>query len=319
MYVQSECPCCLNRSFKSFLALTSPFIAEFVLEEPPSPTALLECKACHFRFFKHRFTDEEATRLYQGYRGPDYFRVRNRFEPWYTKHINDSIGSNPVEIAVRKRLASGFIRSYIRNWKAGAVLDYGGDRGQFIPDDIASDKYVFDISGAVPEAGVTALSSVTDLRKNRYDLIMLCHVLEHLSEPASILEELRSLSTNSSAFYFVEVPYERFSMPFSSENAALRWYLTAIGTMPAPILTAIDFYSTAVRTKLALVPPLGFPKLSEHINFFDVSSLTALLQRCGFEVVACRVMNQAKTTVGIQGTLLCVARSIGPDRVRNCV
>ena len=52
------------------------------------------------------------------------------------------------------------------------------------------------------------------------------------------------------------------------------------------VLRGVDLYSTAVRVKFGVIPPLGFPKLHEHQNFFSPDGLRRLLERAGLDVLA---------------------------------
>lgn len=309
MYTESRCPCCNAEPFKAHLGLVAPFIASYVLKQAPRATTLLECAACGFRFFEERFTDAEVTALYSGYRGDAYFTARHKVEPWYTRSLNDSIGSNEEEIKTRKAIASKFIRDNLPSPPFDTILDYGGDRGQFIPDDVARHKFVYDISGVPAEPGVESIASEQDLQARSFDMVMLCHVLEHLSDPSEVLTQLRSYAKPQGSYFFVEVPYERYNLRFAGKTALYSAYLNALSRLPKPLVTALDFYSTLFRVRFATIPPLGFAKLSEHINFYNPESLRALLERNDYRVLGTRIATEARTTVGFQGTVLCLAQA----------
>jgi hypothetical protein len=49
----------------------------------------------------------------------------------------------------------------------------------------------------------------------------------------------------------------------------------------------MDFWSTAVRVKFGFIPPLGFAKQHEHLNYFDVGSMAKLASTAGLEVLDC--------------------------------
>ncbi len=49
----------------------------------------------------------------------------------------------------------------------------------------------------------------------------------------------------------------------------------------------MDFFSTVVRLKTNLIPPLGIMKCHEHLNYFNEKSLAALLCAAGFDVIEC--------------------------------
>jgi hypothetical protein len=61
-----------------------------------------------------------------------------------------------------------------------------------------------------------------------------------------------------------------------------------------PALVAVDFYCVAARIRLNHIPPFGLVKRHEHLNFFNNKSMTALLERIGFEVVDSKIECVAK-------------------------
>jgi Methyltransferase domain len=180
-------------------------------------------------------------------------------------------------------------------------LDYGGDRGQFIPEGIGTEHYVYELSNAEPAKDVVRLSSVEG---RQFDFVMLAHVLEHCSEPKQILQLLRPLGHEKTLFYF-EVPYERPSLDWAGKGSWQERYLEAL-LQAQPLLQLVDLYSTAVRVKLDLIPPLGLQKCSEHLNFFNDRSLQRLLDSAGFGVAPV-------TSVGRVSRILYGLARISPD------
>lgn len=284
-YLALSCPCCDSKQHDAYPALVSPFVSDYALGSSPTPTRLLECDGCGFRFFEDRLTDAESAQLYTGYRGERYYRERHRHEPWYTRKVNDAIGSSEQIIATRKALVDRFLRAHADVAKLDDVLDFGGDRGQLIPEGIGRRRFVYEISGIEPVAGVTRIGTEAELQDHRFDLVLLSHVLEHCSEPRSVLDAVRPLLRSSDSALYVELPFERTRLSWLGRSSAYRAYLGALGRV-RPLLTAVDLYSTVFRTRFDFVPPLGFVKMHEHINFFDEASLGKLLARAGFEVQA---------------------------------
>jgi hypothetical protein len=279
----SRCPCCQSGSTAAWPALVAPFIAEFVLRAPVSTCQLLECRSCGFRFFDRRFTDAEAERLYGHYRGPEYFEVRHRHEPWYTARFNEDLSDQSQVLVKRRQRTSDFLERYLDRSAIETVLDYGGESGQAIPDGWGRDRVVYDLSDAAPVATVRKVSMAAELPQRGFDLAMVLHVLEHAAEPATMLGCVRPLLRERGAL-LVEVPYERFSLRALGRGPASQRYVNWLAAHPLALRVA-DFYSTAARVKLGLVPPLAVPKLHEHINFFDEGSLAALARASGFEML----------------------------------
>jgi SAM-dependent methyltransferase len=306
MYRAESCPCCASTEHVAYAALVSPFVSAYVLGETPPPTRLLECGACGFRFFEDRLTDDEAARLYADYRGDRYYAERHRREPWYTRRVNDAIGGDPEGVAARRELIERVLRDHGDVAALERVLDFGGDRGQVIPDAVGREKFVYEISGTHPVAGVARIGSADELRGRRFDLVLLCHVLEHCSEPGEVLEQIRPLLAGPDARLYVEVPYERADLRWVGRGGAYGAWLSALRRVP-PLLTAVDFYSTLFRIKAGVLPPLGFVKLHEHVNFFDAASLRALLERCGFEAIVSEKVDMALPS-GLSSVLVALAR-----------
>lgn len=280
MYFINSCPCCASTSLLKWPAIVAPFVARYACGMEPQACSLCECSRCSFRFFDSRLTDSEIGTLYAGYRGPAYFEARHRHEFWYSASVNAGIGNDLEEIESRKRNLAKLLST--RSDSITSVLDFGGDRGQFIPDHLGTERYVFEISDATPVPGVKRLESVEG---KQFDLVMLAHVLEHCSEPLKFIEDLKRLA-NEHTVYFFEVPFERPSLRLAPRGALQRAYRDAL-LHAGPVLTAIDLYSTVCRVKFDCLIPLCLHKCSEHLNFFNERSLRALLERGGFELLEC--------------------------------
>lgn len=277
-YPASACPSCESTSWTAYPAVVAPFVAEYALgaHGPAPATRLIECRDCGLRFFEDRYTDSEIAKLYDDYRGERYFEARHRHEPWYTRGANSDIGDDPERRSVIER----FVKRKVAH--VGDLLDYGGDRGQYIPQGLADRSFVYEISGVEPVAGITAIATEKELEGRTFDLVLLCHVLEHASSPRALLERLARLLRDQEGLLYVEVPFERPKLDLLGRRAGYAGWLNALRRM-GPALKAVDFVSTAFRLKLGFVPPLGLVKLHEHINFFDERSLRAMLEAAGLE------------------------------------
>lgn len=305
MYIAKSCPCCGSESHKTFRSIAAPFIVNYVLGGRDIKVNLLDCDVCHFRWFDQRFEPTDMARLYEGYRGAEYAKIRHNYEPWYSKDVNDAIGGSE-EIRDRAETMTGFLRGGADVSDVDAVLDYGGDRGQFIPPGLGRRHYVYEVSGVDAVQGVGVVGSEKELIPGGYDLVMLCHVLEHLPDPSGQLELIRPLLSRDKGLLYVEVPHERYDMRFVGSGGVYGGYLAALKKVPFA-LRAADFYSTGFRVKLGKVPPLGFLKMHEHINFFSIDSLTAALERSGYEVLKIAIL-KANGPSGLNQVLHALAR-----------
>src|SRR3954453_15753469 len=239
MYRIRSCPSCESTKLTSKWALIAPFLASYVLHQPPFTCKLLECSDCSLRFFDVRLSPQEVDRLYSGYRGADYFRERDHHEFWYSRALNDGIGSDPEEVAKRVSSLERFLQGQIETERIDPVLDYGGDRGQFIPPSLGRTRFVFELSDATPVAGVHRINSERDLEERKYDFVMLLGVLEHCSDPSSILAKLRHLMLPG-GLLCVGVPHERYGLRFISDSDIYGRYLKALARFPV-VLKLLDF------------------------------------------------------------------------------
>ena len=123
--------------------------------------------------------------------------------------------------------------------------------------------------------------------EQRFDVVVLADILEHLSEPARVLAECRRLMVDDGCL-IVTVPNGHG--PFEIESALAR--IPALGR----VMIKLTEYFVAVLNKFGPLKglwskalshlPLDLPynDESKHVNFFTRRSLTALLQRTGFRI-----------------------------------
>lgn len=246
----------------------SGFLAERIWGEEPWEIRLCHCTQCGFTFFDHRLEMDEVKRLYDGYRGSDYQKMRQRHEPGYTEEFNASIGSS-TEVKVRKELLKVILSSECDLGDIRSVLDYGGDRGQFIIDELSGAKrYVYEISGVATEHGIESISTIEDCQIRKYDLIMCCHVLEHVSDP---LKEMMTMveMVDDDALFYLELPYDG---PFPDIHCPLKVRIfNLLSTFP-PLIDMI------IENRI-------FFKMHEHINFFNAASIRKLMELADMDVI----------------------------------
>jgi len=305
-----KCPVCETQVSRGWPALVAPFIADFVLHVPVQRCRLLECDRCRLRFFAERFTSDELASLYTGYRGDKYFRSRHRHEPWYTEEYNRWIGNDIDRTRGRREALKAFLHESGASGPLREILDYGGDGGQLIPQEMAERAYVFDISGVSPVAGVHGIANEESLQPGGYDLTLISHVLEHAPEPIELLEKTRRLAREGGLLY-VEVPMERPWMGFVGRGFMMAAYLDLFRRSPI-LLRCVDFYSSGFRVKAGFVPPFGFSKLHEHINFFSAESLKLAVERSGYEVLRVALTSTLGPTEATD-SIACLARAKKSD------
>ncbi len=284
----TRCIVCGSLELAGTPAVVALFIRHYALmadrndTHAPTQAVLLTCASCDMTFYDLRFDDGEIRTLYKDYRGERYYKTRHRFEPFYTRKLN-GMGHAPIAIDTRKREVEVFISDALGEGAIRSVLDFGGDAGQFIPEFQGAERYVLEVSDVKPVPGVTSVDELADL-KRPVDLIMVAHVLEHLSDPVALLQELTSASSEGGHLY-VEVPMDRPKMPPPWAARLQASWVDAVARSPRRTAIA-DAISTPVRV-LARKHwiPFTFPRLHEHINFFSSVALERAAERSGWEVV----------------------------------
>jgi len=220
MWVATSCIGCGSRELDTLPGQYNPFVVhrfcgyDDLATPVPLYTASYSCRQCGLVFSGLRPDDREMAALYTDYRGPAYNRIRTRLEPGY-EHIAAKVGSDPVEVANRNRMLLAFLREHLPlpvKW----VLDYGGDRGQFIPEGVGTNKVVYEVSGAAPDPGVISHNNLEAVGRG-YDLVLCQHVLEHVPKPKTVLADLRRVVAHAGCVVLV-VPLARWNGFYSATS-----------------------------------------------------------------------------------------------------
>ncbi len=190
----------------------APFLTERMFEGEEKETKLIHCLNCGLYYSDYRPTDQETGRLYDCYRDDRYVQQRKKYEPEY---LNEEF-SEENYCQERKESVIRFVGPYIDLKEIKTILDYGGDKGQYIPDEFSySDKYVYDISGNQTVQGVTLLKNLDTAQRIKWDFILCMHLLEHLSEPLAAIENLVGLLDRNSYLY-IELPMQDYMHQYSN-------------------------------------------------------------------------------------------------------
>lgn len=256
---------------------------------------LCHCKDCTFSFYDRRLTQEEASRLYEGYRSENYQRLREAFDCWYTKKVNDALNHDTMALKEQQRVIDSMAGTYIKK-ELACALDFGGNRGESFTKRIGTKKrYVYDISGVETVPGVERISDVNELARYSFDFIMCNMTLEHVSDPKALVKQLYGIGSEDT-YYYVEVPSEN---PFERDKFSIRKNLA---------LLLNPYYS---KRKLVQhyfrLRKLPYMPMSEHINFYTPKALETLLSLCGFEVLAVQE-HEEKGVLGKSKVLSAVCR-----------
>ena len=188
-----------------------PFITERMFRGEHHNTGLSYCPKCGMTYSTYRPKDKEASLYYWNYRDSEYQIRRQFYEPAYTAEFNAALADPPDGGVSRRKSISDFLVDIIDFNSIKTILDYGGDRGQFIPDVFPNaGKFVYDISGAKTEKGITGISNPEELRNynTSWDLILCNQCMEHLSDVKEYFERLVECMSDNTYLY-IEVPNER--------------------------------------------------------------------------------------------------------------
>lgn len=259
-------PCLICSKFSKQVNISAAIISPWIREMTKMSNRISMyklCKNCKIGYFSRRYTQEEMTRIYKEYRSDKYFSIRKKWEKWYNYDFFRNESS--VDFAPeRKLMIQDFVESKLVN-QIKIVVDVGGDKGQYIPE-FSSDtqRYVIDLSNRNLVAGVRKINSLEEIET--CDLIMSCHVLEHVPYP---INELKFLSKNCGALY-VEVPYGR---PKINVIRKLGLFL--------PLQLFLTFfpsiYSKFTNPSTGRVNQKHYwLNQSEHLNFFEEDSFIFL-------------------------------------------
>lgn len=186
---------------------------------------------------------------------------------------------------------------------ARLLLDFGSGKGQFLAvakhlgwqglgietetarGEFAREKYEVDVQIAYYQNGLVGKSPV--------DLISLNHVLEHLPEPISLLQELVKHNLSKGGLLYIEVPRADSWQAQIAGNAWMHWDIPKhLSHWTEPVLT----------TQLE---GLGLYKVAERnfsIHLGVLGMLQALLSRVGYrENLVLRL--KRKKSLGLIGLL----------------
>jgi SAM-dependent methyltransferase len=209
MKITEVCVGCGSKALHKNPAVLMPFVSDRVfgwkpftitgLRDIPSGTAYalcntLRCQRCGLVFCDMRFDEDEMKRLYCDYRGKAYTELRIRYETGYAERNAQLIQESHVEA----------VEQFLELHAAPeSILDFGGGDGTKTPfADRTSICDVYDIGGMDVIRG-HKITRVTD----EYDLVVCAHVLEHVSDPNSIMQTLK-LAMKPGAVLYIELPLE---------------------------------------------------------------------------------------------------------------
>ena len=223
--------------------------------------------------------------IYADYRGETFFKVRNSWEPWYTKGVNGAFNEDTIEpkgLPERRAfMQSALDEIFPPGEMINGCIDFGGDHGQFFPENTLPPRILVDLSEK-PAMGITVHKSLHDVLEP-VDLVMNCNVIEHMNEIDKILNEMRGKLTPRGVVY-IELPLDRFRVAKFHRRQIYKTYLDFLGRHKG-LFTSIDFVSGLFRQLFGYVPFFGIVKQSEHINYFSKLSIAKLVEQAQASIV----------------------------------
>lgn len=131
--------------------------------------------------------------------------------------VNNEVYTNIEYYIARKKSVLDFLKPFLDFGQIKNVLDYGGDKGQYIPDQLSdANKYVYDISGNQTVPNVTLLRTLNSVKQIKWDFILCMHLLEHLSDPLDTLKTLSGLlGGGNNTYLYIELPKQDYMHRYS--------------------------------------------------------------------------------------------------------
>ena len=269
----------------------APWITQLSGQKEPQFTALLKCNTCDFRFFEKRFTDDEMAAMYSGYRNDEYYAVRNSWEPWYRRTVNDAYSDGSDHVDERVAFMTKILISAGLD-EANIVVDFGGDEGQFFPEIKIQKRLVIDVSNKPLRNNVARVPSLEDIT-DHIDLIVAAHIAEHVNDPIDFFHNLIS-HLSSGSYLYVEVPMDCPSIKSYHATSNYAEILRHAVSSGKRRFIVRDFISGLARQFGLSIPKRGVVKQSEHLNYYNLKSISMILEKLGTTVMKTEATPDAK-------------------------
>ena len=237
-------------------AIVSPWIREIGATKKRLST-LFRCGACGAGWFEVRYDEHGMNNLYSNYRGANYVRIRERWEPWYTKEYNDQHDSK-WWIQQRAKQIIDFLQ--LPNLSSYHIIDIGGDTG-------AIAQAMEPASFEVVELSTSRVTSL-DLAQKGIETIALCsHVLEHVADPRAFLRT----SLEQCKMLYIEVPH---GVPVETKARK------SLGVLFAALLSSFfpAWWSKLGGPAAGRKPQGQTLRQSEHLTFFSEQTIKKLAE-----------------------------------------
>jgi hypothetical protein len=216
--IATQCICCASEKLRSSPAVLMPFIAHRAFGWKPieiddswglitikngnaySICNSLFCDNCFLLFLDIRFNEIEILKLYKDYRGIDYTKLRDFYEPGYSER-NKTLNYNIDYMETIENFLEPHVKVPL------TILDWGGDTGRNTPFNKNNIEFdIFDISNKKVMNGAKKINK-SEASKKKYRLIVCRGVLEHVPFPMQLLYDIKK-SMNKDSILYIQVPLE---------------------------------------------------------------------------------------------------------------
>ncbi|MDX2172458.1 MAG: class I SAM-dependent methyltransferase [Bacteroidota bacterium] len=239
----SQCPVCKAESFSSFLTCKDYTVSQ-------EDFSIVSCNSCNFKFTNPR---PEDYKLGDYYKSEDYISHSNTSKGFISK-LYKSVRNYTLN--KKLKLISGYV-------SRGTILDYGCGTGMFLNVCQNSGWKAF---GMEPDEGARKIASEMGLNvfsdkgkietyigNERFDIITLWHVLEHVTD----LEE------------------------------TLNFFKTKLNQNGALIIAVPNYTSFDAKHYKEFWAAYDVPR---HLYHFEIETIQKLLSPCGFKLVETKPM-----------------------------
>lgn len=205
------CVCCGSKNVDIFPGTIASFVYNRMLGNATpvngGDTGYLHCLDCDFSAAQIRFERDEEIRYYQNYMKDEYISHRCQYEGEGMRNFLTYLSISPDYIEMRKSGASSVLKTTIDCASIKSVLDYGGDTGNMIPEELLHAKrYITDVQVRELNNGVIAITDPSELDEP-VDLVICGHTMEHVSYPNLVIEDMKKYM-RSGTWLYLEVPNE---------------------------------------------------------------------------------------------------------------
>ena len=205
------CVCCGSARLEVFPATMWRFVIDRMTggesNQPLIKCRYVHCLDCSFAGSDLRFSQEEEFRYYKNYMKEEYINHRCSYDEGYgLRGILNFLNTEQYK-EMRRMPITQVLQNVLDFSKIESVLDFGGDTGELIPNELAhAKKFVTDVESRAIGNGVISVTSPSE--SGLVDLVICGHTLEHVSYPMELIKNLKSY-LKPGGWIYLEIPKER--------------------------------------------------------------------------------------------------------------